>query len=115
MTKAQAVPVVHIDDDRFKVTEWQFAPGAETGWYVHGHDYVIVPLTDGAWIAPDDAYAGQMAERDRLILAAPDAVHALLPEGEAAVAIAERPAQHVRHQAGAPHRGISARVAAGNI
>ena len=47
MTKAQAVPVVHIDDDRFKVTEWQFAPGAETGWHVHGHDYVIVPLTDG--------------------------------------------------------------------
>lgn len=44
---AQAVPVVHIDDDRFKVTEWQFAPGAETGWHTHGHDYVIVPLTNG--------------------------------------------------------------------
>ena len=25
----------------------------------------IVPLTDDGWIAPDDAYAGQMAERDR--------------------------------------------------
>jgi len=47
MTKPQAEPVVHIDDDRFKVTEWRFAPGAETGWHVHGHDYVIVPLTDG--------------------------------------------------------------------
>ncbi|MFN4129974.1 MAG: nuclear transport factor 2 family protein [Paracoccaceae bacterium] len=42
-----AGPVVHIDDARFKVTEWRFAPGAETGWHVHGHDYVIVPLTDG--------------------------------------------------------------------
>jgi quercetin dioxygenase-like cupin family protein/ketosteroid isomerase-like protein len=42
-----ARPVIHIDDDRFKVTEWQFAPGAETGWHRHGHDYVIVPLTDG--------------------------------------------------------------------
>ncbi len=42
-----AVPIVHVDDDRFKVTEWQFAPGAETGWHVHGHDYVIVPLADG--------------------------------------------------------------------
>jgi ketosteroid isomerase-like protein/quercetin dioxygenase-like cupin family protein len=42
-----AEPVVHIDDDRFKVTEWRFAPGAETGWHRHGHDYVIVPLTDG--------------------------------------------------------------------
>lgn len=42
-----AEPVVHIDDARFKVTEWRFATGAETGWHVHGHDYVIVPLTDG--------------------------------------------------------------------
>ena len=45
--KAVAEPVVHIDDDRFNVTEWRFAPGAETGWHRHGHDYVIVPLTDG--------------------------------------------------------------------
>ncbi len=44
---ATAIPVVHIDDTRFKVTEWQFAPGAETGWHVHDHDYVIVPLSDG--------------------------------------------------------------------
>ena len=47
MTTPVAVPVVHIDDARFKVTEWRFATGAETGWHVHGHDYVIVPLTDG--------------------------------------------------------------------
>lgn len=46
MTKT-ATPVVHLEDDRFKVTEWQFVPGAETGWHRHGHDYVIVPLTDG--------------------------------------------------------------------
>jgi len=42
-----AEPVVHIDDARFKVTEWRFGVGAETDWHVHGHDYVIVPLTDG--------------------------------------------------------------------
>ncbi len=47
MTTPIAEPVVHIDDARFKVTEWRFATGAETGWHVHGHDYVIVPLTDG--------------------------------------------------------------------
>ncbi len=45
--RALAEPVVHIDDERFKVTEWRFATDAETGWHVHGHDYVIVPLTDG--------------------------------------------------------------------
>lgn len=47
MAKEQATSITHIDDDRFKVTEWRFAAGAETGWHVHGHDYVIVPLTDG--------------------------------------------------------------------
>ncbi|MES2666730.1 MAG: nuclear transport factor 2 family protein [Pseudomonadota bacterium] len=45
--RTAATAVVHVDDDRFRVTEWQFAPGAETGWHRHGHDYVIVPLTDG--------------------------------------------------------------------
>lgn len=45
--RPQATPVTHIDDARFRATEWRFAPGAETGWHVHGHDYVIVPLTDG--------------------------------------------------------------------
>ena len=48
--KAVAEPVVHIDDDRFKVTEWRFAPGAETGWHRHGHDYVITAITDCAML-----------------------------------------------------------------
>jgi quercetin dioxygenase-like cupin family protein len=30
------------------VTEWRFAPGAETGHHVHAHDYVVVPLTSGS-------------------------------------------------------------------
>ena len=29
------------------VTEWRFAPGAETGWHRHGHDYIVVVLTAG--------------------------------------------------------------------
>ncbi len=29
------------------VTEWRFEPGAETGPHVHGHDYVVVPLSSG--------------------------------------------------------------------
>jgi ketosteroid isomerase-like protein/quercetin dioxygenase-like cupin family protein len=57
---ATATPVVHIDDDRFRVTEWQFGPGAETGWHRHGHDYVIVPLCDG--VLALDLPEGQKAE-----------------------------------------------------
>lgn len=47
MTTPTAQSIVHIKDDRFTVTEWRFSAGAETGWHIHGHDYVIVPLTDG--------------------------------------------------------------------
>jgi quercetin dioxygenase-like cupin family protein len=38
---------VFIDNDKVIVTEWRFAPGANTGWHTHAHDYVIVPLMDG--------------------------------------------------------------------
>ncbi len=47
MTRPQAVPTVQTDNARVIVTEWRFAPGAETGWHRHGHDYVVVPMTDG--------------------------------------------------------------------
>jgi quercetin dioxygenase-like cupin family protein len=33
------------DNDRVTIREWRFAPGAETGWHVHEHDYVIVYRT----------------------------------------------------------------------
>ena len=42
-----AVPTVQIDNDAVRVTEWRFAPGAETGWHRHGYDYVVVPVTNG--------------------------------------------------------------------
>jgi quercetin dioxygenase-like cupin family protein len=45
--RAKAVPTVQIENDRVIVTEWRFAPGAETGWHRHGHDYVVVPQTTG--------------------------------------------------------------------
>lgn len=47
MTRPQAAPNVQIDNDRVKVTEWRFAPGAETGWHRHGMDYIVVPMTSG--------------------------------------------------------------------
>ncbi len=38
---------VIIDNIRTVVTEWRFAPGANTGWHRHGYDYVVVPIFDG--------------------------------------------------------------------
>jgi quercetin dioxygenase-like cupin family protein len=43
----QAQGILQIDDERVKVTEWRFAPGAATGWHKHALDYVVVPLTSG--------------------------------------------------------------------
>lgn len=43
----KATSTLQIDNDRVVVTEWCFAPGAETGHHVHAHDYVVVPLTTG--------------------------------------------------------------------
>jgi quercetin dioxygenase-like cupin family protein len=43
----QATAHLQVDNERVIVTEWRFAPGAETGHHVHGHDYVVVPLTTG--------------------------------------------------------------------
>ncbi len=35
-----------VDDDRTRVTRFDFEPGQDTGWHVHGHDYVITAITD---------------------------------------------------------------------
>lgn len=45
MTAATAT--VQIDNERVSVTEWRFAPGAETGWHRHQYDYVVVPQNTG--------------------------------------------------------------------
>ena len=44
----------------------------------------ILPLQDDGWCVVDDAFAAQMAERDRLILGAPQLVHGLLEVGRPA-------------------------------
>jgi quercetin dioxygenase-like cupin family protein len=42
-----ATATIQVENDRFIVTEWRFAPHAHTGWHRHAHDYVVVPLTTG--------------------------------------------------------------------
>jgi quercetin dioxygenase-like cupin family protein len=43
----RATANVQIENEWARVTEWRFAPGAETGHHVHAYDYVVVPLTSG--------------------------------------------------------------------
>jgi len=42
-----AIPTLQVENERVIVTKWRFPPSAETGDHVHGHDYVVVPLTSG--------------------------------------------------------------------
>ncbi|WP_304622028.1 cupin domain-containing protein [Roseomonas cutis] len=45
--RVPAVATVQADNERVRVTRWDFPPGAETGWHRHGWAYVVVPVTDG--------------------------------------------------------------------
>ena len=44
--RVEARAVQLIDDSRVRVTRFEFEPGAETGWHVHGFDYIITAITD---------------------------------------------------------------------
>ncbi len=46
-SRPQATGTRLIENERVVVTEWRFAPRAETGWHVHQMDYVVVPQTSG--------------------------------------------------------------------
>lgn len=46
-SRPQATSKLLTETDRTIVTEWRFAPGAETGWHKHEHDYVVVVTTAG--------------------------------------------------------------------
>ena len=53
----RAVAAVRIDNERVRVTEWRFAPGASTGRHRHELAYVVVPLTTGRLAATGPAGA----------------------------------------------------------
>lgn len=45
MTREKAVATPLVDDEKVRVTRFDFTPGAETGWHRHDYDYVITTLT----------------------------------------------------------------------
>jgi len=47
MGEAKARATRLIENQRMIVTEWLFGPGEATGFHVHQHDYVVVPLSTG--------------------------------------------------------------------
>ena len=55
-----AVPTVQQDDDAVRITRWDFAAGAATGWHSHGWPYFVVMLTDA--VMKVEAAGGAVSE-----------------------------------------------------
>ena len=60
--RSQAEATQLVENERIIVTRFTFEPGAETGWHVHGHDYVIVAVTDCRMLL--ELPGGETAEAD---------------------------------------------------
>lgn len=42
-----AVATPQSEDENVRITRWDFAPGAVTGWHEHGWPYFVIMITDG--------------------------------------------------------------------
>jgi hypothetical protein len=51
---AEAQAELNVDDDRIRVNTWTFTgPGAAIGRHTHEFDYIVVPVTGGAFKVTD--------------------------------------------------------------
>lgn len=48
-----AIPTVQVDDDSVRITRWDFAPGASTGWHEHAMPYCIIMVLGGTLAVHD--------------------------------------------------------------
>jgi quercetin dioxygenase-like cupin family protein len=62
MTRPSATATVLVDDERVRVTRFDFAPGAETGWHRHDMDYVVTPVTDCHFLLEEPGGAARRVE-----------------------------------------------------
>jgi quercetin dioxygenase-like cupin family protein len=61
----EATSKVFTDNDRVRVAEWRFAPGAATGWHRHEFDYVVVPMLNGKLRIVTEGGAETIAELEK--------------------------------------------------
>jgi len=87
----RARPTVQVDNERIRVTEWRFAPGAATGHHRHAHDYVVVPLTSGRlkMIGPDGRESFSELETGRSYFRAAGVEHDVVNANEHEFAFVE--------------------------
>jgi quercetin dioxygenase-like cupin family protein len=61
----EATSKIFTDNERVRVAEWRFAPGAATGWHRHEFDYVVVPMLDGKLRIVTEGGAETIAELEK--------------------------------------------------
>jgi quercetin dioxygenase-like cupin family protein len=64
MSRPQATHAVLIDDEKVRVTRWDFVPGAETGWHRHGMDYVVTTLTPCAFLLEEPGGGSRLVDME---------------------------------------------------
>jgi quercetin dioxygenase-like cupin family protein len=58
----EAHATVQVDDDGIRVTRYELGPGDRVAWHRHEHDYLVVPITDGAFeVVTADGRSAQRA------------------------------------------------------
>lgn len=90
MTTTARATLQH-EDDRVRVTRWDFEPQESTGRHVHEYDYVVVPVTDGRTnvIAPDGAVTASRLEAGVSYARPAGGEHEVVNAGDAPLAFVE--------------------------
>ncbi|MFJ9175890.1 cupin domain-containing protein [Streptomyces sp. NPDC102360] len=90
MTTTARATVQH-EDERTRVTRWDFEPGQSTGRHVHEYDYVVVPVTDGRTdvIAPDGTVTRNELHSGRSYARSAGSEHEVVNAGPAPLAFVE--------------------------
>lgn len=85
-----AVPTVLADDERARITRWDFAPGAATGWHEHAMDYAVVMMTDATMAVDVDGVVTRTEFRAGQSYIRPKGVrHDVMNDGQAPMAFVE--------------------------
>ncbi|MFF3314700.1 cupin domain-containing protein [Streptomyces sp. NPDC003035] len=103
MTTTARATVQH-DDERVRVTRWDFEPGTSTGPHVHQYDYVVVPLTDGTIriLAPGGAEGTSELSAGESYARPAGAEHEVVNAGDAPLAFVEIELKAAAAHASAP-------------
>ena len=56
-----------------RITRWDFAPGAATGWHSHGWPYFVVMLTDAVMKIERDGEVSEVKWKAGIPISAPPA------------------------------------------